>query len=129
MGKLKRVSTDEFADAIMDILDEYGGYVGDTVVQRAVHKTAEETAEAIAAAAPRRTGRYSESITSGKPNQRGKKYTETVYADAPYYRLTHLLERPHATRSGGRTTPKPHWVSGMNSVAGRFVKNLKEALK
>ena len=126
--KVKRVNTDKFAEAIMEALEEYGGYVGDVVVRKAIHETAEETAKIVSNAAPRRTGRYAESIEAGRPNRRGKKYTETVYANAPHYRLTHLLERPHATRSGGRTKPLPHWSTGQNGVVERFIRHLKEGL-
>lgn len=128
-GKTNRkVTIDNFADAIMAELSEYGDYIDQTVVKNAVHKTAEETAEIVAAAAPVRTGAYSRSITYGEPKRSGRKYTETVYADAPHYRLTHLLERPHATRNGGRTRAFPHWSTGEEGIIPRFIKNLKELL-
>lgn len=128
-GKTNRkVTIDNFADAIMAELSEYGDYIDQTVVKNAVHKTAEETAEIVAAAAPVRTGAYSRSITYGEPKRSGRKYTETVYADAPHYRLTHLLERPHATRNGGRTRAFPHWATGEEGIIPRFIKNLKELL-
>ena len=128
MAKRIRVSTDKFADAIMEALEDYGGYIGDVVVRKAVHDTAEETAEIISNAAPRRTGSYADSIQTGFAKRRNNKYTETVFAYAPHYRLTHLLERPHATRNGGRTVPKVHWSTGTNGVIQRFVGHLKEHL-
>lgn len=122
----KRVSIDGFADAIMDALSEYGDYIDQTVVRDAVHATAEETAEIISQGAPRRTGAYAGSITSGFIKRRGRKYTETVYADAPGYRLAHLLERPHATRNGGRTQAFPHWANGDSGIVERLIKHIKE---
>lgn len=131
-GKVKRkVTIDNFAEAIMEELAEYGDYVDQTVVKNAVHKTAEETAEIVAAAAPVRKsggGAYKGSITAGVPKRSGRKYTETVYADAPHYRLTHLLERSHATRNGGRSGAFPHWENGASDLVARFIKNLKELL-
>lgn len=128
-GKTNRkVTIDNFAEAIMDELSEYGDYIDQTVVKNAVHKTAEETAEIVAAAAPVRTGAYKGSITYGEPKRSGRKYTETVYADAPHYRLTHLLERSHATRNGGRSAAFPHWKNGASDLIARFIKNLKELL-
>lgn len=128
-GKTNRkVTIDNFADAIMAELSEYGDYIDQTVVKNAVHKTAEETAEIVAAAAPVRTGAYNRSITYGEPKRSGRKYTETVYAESPHYRLTHLLERPHATRNGGRTRAFPHWSTGEDGIIPRFIKNLKELL-
>lgn len=127
--KIRNVNVDKFADVIMAELSEYGDYIDQTVVKNAVHKTAEETAEIVASAAPRRTGAYAGSITSGASKRRGRKYTETVYADAPHYRLTHLLERPHATRNGGRTRSFPHWKRGEGSVVERLIANIKEGLR
>lgn len=131
-GKTNRkVTIDNFAEAIMAELSEYGDYIDQTVVKNAVHKTAEETAEIVSAAAPVRKsggGAYKGSITAGVPKRSGRKYTETVYADAPHYRLTHLLERPHATRNGGRTRAFPHWATGEEGIIPRFIKNLKELL-
>ena len=124
----RRVSIDGFADAIMDALSEYGDYIDQTVVRDAVHATAEETAEIISQGAPRRTGAYAGSITSGFIKRRGRKYTETVYADAPGYRLAHLLERPHATRNGGRTRAFPHWSNGDSGIVDRLIKHIKERL-
>lgn len=124
----RKVTIDNFAEAIMEELSEYGGYIDQTVVKNAVHKTAEETAEIVAAAAPVRTGAYNRSITYGEPKRSGRKYTETVYAEDPHYRLTHLLERPHATRNGGRTRAFPHWSTGEEGIIPRFIKNLKELL-
>ena len=128
MARIKRVNTDNFAYALMEALEDYGGYIGDVVVRKAVHDTAEETAEIISNAAPRRTGAYADSVQAGYPQRRSNKYTETVYASAPYYRLTHLLERPHATRNGGRTAPKVHWATGNDGIIPRFVGHLKERL-
>lgn len=129
--KTRKVNVDKFAEAIMEALSEYGDYIDQTVVKNAVHKTAEETAEIVAAAAPVRKsggGAYKGSITAGVPKRSGRKHTETVYADAPHYRLTHLLERPHATRNGGRTRAFPHWSTGEDGIIPRFIKNLKELL-
>lgn len=124
----KRVSIDGFSDAIMDALSEYGDYIDQTVVRDAVHATAEETAEIISQGAPRRTGAYAGSIMAGFVKRRGRKYTETVYADAPWYRLSHLLERPHATRNGGRTRAFPHWANGDSGIVERLIKHIKEGL-
>ena len=129
--KTRKVNVDKFAEAIMEALAEYGDYVDQTVVKYATHKTAEETSEIIAAAAPVRKnkgGAYSKSITYGYPQRRGRRYSETVYAEDPHYRLTHLLERPHATRNGGRTRAFPHWATGEEGIIPRFIKNLKELL-
>ena len=129
MAKIKRVSIDKFAEAVQEALTDYADYVDGPVVVDAVHKTAEETAEVISGAAPKKTGEYAASITSGVPERKQKRYTETVYAESPQYRLTHLLERPHATRRGGRTRAFPHWSTGESGVLERLISNIKGALR
>lgn len=129
----KKISIDKFAQEVQKTLAEYGDYIDQTVVKDAVHATAEETATAISDAAPRRKGSkggaYAEAITSGYPTKKGRNYTETVYVQSPHYRLAHLLERPHATRNGGRSSAFPHWEPGQNGVADRLIKHIKEALR
>lgn len=129
MAKIKRVTVDQFAAAVQEALGEYQDYVDSTVVTKAVRKTAKETANVISSAAPSVTGAYAGTITSGQPERSGKRYTETVYAESPGYRLAHLLERPHATRNGGRTRAFPHWVTGESGVLERLISNIKEALR
>lgn len=124
----RRVKVDQMSAAIRDILEEFDGYISGVVVEKAVHETAEETAKLVSSAAPAKSGAYRSSITSGYPQRKRKAYTETVYAEKPKYRLTHLLERGHATRNGGRTAAFPHWESGENGIAERLVSKIKEAL-
>lgn len=133
MARIKRTSVDKFQTAVKEVLEEFEDYVDSSVVRDAVHKTAEETSEVIAKAAPvRKTasgGAYKRSITYGYPKRSRHKYTETVYSESPHYRLTHLLERGHATRNGGRTTSAfPHWGPGNDGIAERLVKYIREVL-
>lgn len=127
--KIKKVTIDKFRAEVEKALREFGDYVDGTVVKNATHKTAVETAEVISKEAPKRTGQYSGTITSGYRQQRNHIYTETVYADAPGYRLTHLLEKGHASRNGGRVEPKPHWETGEKGIQERLITHIKEELE
>ncbi len=130
MAKIgKRVKIDNFAEAVQEALTEFAGYIDSTVVEAAVTKTAAETAEIVRNAAPVKTGEYKNSITHGERRRAGHQYTETVYAESPDYRLTHLLEKGHATRNGGRTRAFPHWQTGENGIGERLVSNFREAMK
>lgn len=125
----KKVSVDKFAEELQAALEEFADYVDSTVVVEATRLTAEETAQEIAKEAPKKTGAYAASITSGQKQRKGHVYKEIVYADAPHYRLSHLLERSHALRNGGRTRPFPHWEKGEAGVLDKLIKHIKEALK
>lgn len=127
--RIKKVKIDNFRAELEKALQEFADYVDSTVVKNATHKTAEETAEVIAKEAPKRTGQYSGTITSGYRQQKNHIYTETVYADAPGYRLTHLLEKGHASRSGGRVQAYPHWETGEKGIPERLITHIKEELE
>lgn len=125
----KKVPIDKFADELQKALEEFSDYVDSTVVVKATQQTAEETAQAIASAAPKKTGAYAASITSGPLQRKGHVYKEVVYANAPHFRLTHLLERSHALRNGGRTRPFPHWAKGEAGVVDKLISHIKEGLQ
>lgn len=124
----KRVNIDGFQAAVADILAEYGERVASVAMVNAIHEVAQETASIVAEGAPVRTGAYRNSITAGYPERKQGKYSETVYADAPHHRVTHLLEKGHATRSGGHTAPIPHWENGERDLGERLVTKISEEL-
>lgn len=128
-NKIKRVKIDKFASEVQQILREFGDYIDQTAVKNATHKTAVQTAEVISDAAPKRTGEYAKTITSGYKQQKTHFYSETIYAESPGYRLAHLLEKGHAKRNGGRVQAYPHWKTGENGVEEKMIANLKEELK
>lgn len=94
------INIDQLADAVMDVLEEYRDVTLD-VMKGAVDKVARETvAEVrndIPAAGIGGTGDYRKSWASKKDaGARGRyAYAKVVYAKAPHYRLTHLLEKGH----------------------------------
>ena len=45
-----------------------------------------------------------------------------------YYRLTHLLEKGHALRQGGRTNAYPHISIAQNKIEEKTMQELKEMI-
>lgn len=120
----KRINVDKFVSAVLEELDEYAVLTQDALAE-AIEETAEETAKAVSDKAAVRTGKYKESITYGKVGKHG---STAVYAEAPEYRLTHLLEKGHASRNGGRVQPSPqggHWQAPSEAVPDKLVSKLK----
>lgn len=54
-------------------------------------------------------------------------FSATIY-NKKYYRLTHLLEKGHAKRNGGRTTAYPHIAPVQNEMDELSVKIIEEAI-
>lgn len=74
------------------------------------------------------TGEYRKALKA-EIKQTRISVSATIGAQAPHYRLTHLLEFGHAKANGGRTTAY-NFVKPINdSVEGRYMKKMEELLK
>lgn len=129
----KTLSVLEFESAINSILAEYKGLVDEDLEQvtKAVGKRTVQIVKAnISSAGIKGTGDYKKSISvrNSKDNARNLRQS-VVYANAPHYRLTHLLEYGHATVNGGRTRAFPHWAEADRQAIEEFETRLKEAIE
>ena len=126
MARLLR--PDQFANAVNSILAEYKDVI-DADVQAATKEVAKEAVKNVKANAPVRTGKYRSSIKTKQTEKGVNRATSVVYADAPSYRLTHLLEFGHAKVNGGRTKAQPHWSKAEQDAIREFERKLKEAIE
>ena len=99
-------SIDDLADLVMDGLREYSE-LADTVMKKAVRKTATSVRKEISENAPKRTGTYAKSWTTKKVTENSHKLEMTVHSKNRY-QIAHLLEKGHAKQNGGRVAGKPH---------------------
>ena len=90
---------------INDILDEYSVEVQDGIKAEA-KKVAKDGADELKKTSPKRTGKYRKGWKV--KDESGKNYVRCTIHNSTNYQLTHLLEKPHATRNGGTTKPKVH---------------------
>ena len=99
-----KVSIDNVADAITDILDEYSGNI-ELAMKDTIKKAGKEAAKELRATSPKRPGggSYAKGWTS-KVTLDSSAKTEVVVHNKTEYRLAHLLENGHAmVTKGGRT--------------------------
>ena len=105
MSENQRVTVDGMADAIMEGLLEYADLATDVMkgcVKKAGNTVKKETQEN----APVKSGKYGKSWAVKR--QREISHMLEVVHSKDLYQLTHLLEKGHAKRGGGRVKAFPH---------------------
>lgn len=100
------INIDDLADEIMAGLMEYEGLATDTV-KKAVKKAGNKVKKEIQNNAPKDTGKYKNSFKVTKRKETSNSLEVTVHSKDKY-QLTHLLEKGHAKRGGGRVPAQPH---------------------
>ena len=114
------------ADDIMAGLQEYAE-LADDAMKTAVKKTATTVKKEISANAPMDTGAYGKSWKATKVAENSHTLKMTVHSK-DHYRLTHLLEKGHAKRGGGRVAGKPHIAPAEENGAEMLTNLITEAL-
>lgn len=99
-------SVNDMADAIMKGLMEYADVSAETV-KGAVKRAGDTVKKEASANAPKKSGKYKKSFTVTKQKETAASLTVIVHSKNRY-QLTHLLEKGHAKRGGGRVEGIPH---------------------
>ena len=123
MADNRRVSVDQMADVIMDGLMEYAELAVD-VMKGCVKKAGDTVKKETQAGAPVRTGKYKKSWAV-KRQRETSNTLEVVVHSRNRYQLTHLLEKGHAKRGGGRVKAVPH----IAPAEEKGVRELEEGIK
>lgn len=121
---MAKVTVDNLASTIQDILDEYGDEVEekmDEIVQR-VSKAGVQALKSSSRANFGGTGKYASGWTSQVEKTR---YGTTVTIYNRYPGLPHLLENGHAKRGGGRVQGRPHIAPVEEKVINELVEGVE----
>ena len=100
------IDIDDLAEEIMAGLMEYNNLATETV-KKAVKKAGNKVKKEIQNNAPEDTRKYKKSFTVTKRKETSNSLELTVHSKNKY-QLTHLLEKGHAKRGGGRVDAQPH---------------------
>lgn len=79
--------------------------------------------------ANKRTGAYAKAITSKKVFENAKSISNLWYVKDPEYRKSHLLEKGHATRNGGRTKAYGFISKNEKIAIKEYERRVEEAIK
>lgn len=95
------------SDAIMKELEEYANVTTENV-KEGTKKVAQKAVKELKENSPKNTGDYAKSWKSKVTSETSHSITSIIYAGGGQYRLTHLLEKGHAKRGGGRVEGTSH---------------------
>ena len=130
---MAKINIDMLANEILKDLDIFQKATIE-IVKNAVDRSAQMTVQDLKDTSPRRKtkgGKYAESwATKRDRNLNGRlKYSRVVYSQAPEYRLTHLLEKGHASRNGGRVGAKTHIEPAEQTAIKNLLLYIEEGIK
>lgn len=121
------IKIDGLAKAVTDGLAEYAGAVAEDI-KAAAAATADSCVKEIKSTSPKLTGRYRKGWKKKKAFENSTSVRYTVH-NATDYQLTHLLEKGHAKRNGGRVEAIPHIADAEQNAIDEMEKRAKEACK
>lgn len=116
------ISIDQLAAEINRQLAQYANGVGEEIDQLA-KKIALEGVTRLKLTSPTLTNSYAKGWRAKKVE--GK----WVVHNATNYQLTHLLEKSHALRNGGRSTPQVHIQPVEEQMVNEFITGIEEVLR
>lgn len=120
---------------VLDITDILEGYCDDIqdLMQSEAKLIANEGVKELKATSPinkkntTKKGSYRKGWRVKNLCARGR--TRYIIHNATDYQLTHLLEKPHATRNGGETKPIEHIKPVDEYVAREYLKRVENGIK
>ena len=117
---------EDLQDFISRSLAEYAEDVKQ-IVNEAAKNVGEETVKELKKTSPKLTGNYKKGWTK-KVQSKGLGIKKVIVYNKNEPHLTHLLERGHAKRNGGRVAAKVHIEPAEIKAADNFEQTVREEL-
>ena len=134
----KRIKADQLTSTIMEYLKEFED-VTTEACEKGVTETAKTALSELRSAHPPGSGVYGSWDSNTRDNSKGynkgwritqtkrdkEKHAKRIH-NATDYQLTHLLEKGHALRQGGRTAAFPHIAPVEQKCEIKLIDNIKK---
>lgn len=126
----KSIGLDQLGEAIAEELTLYGENIIEGVKQKAKSSMAQLVKDTKATApVGRRQKHYRDSIKSKKQSESDKSVSYVWYVAGSDYRLSHLLEKGHALRGGGRVEGTHFIQKASEPILEEYLKAIEEVIK
>lgn len=116
------------AKEVMKQLESYGIETG-LEVEKVSKEVAKDTAKMLNKNSPELTGDYAAAWTYGVGDTKRTRHTMVVHAEKPEHALSHLLEKGHQLKKGGRTIGKVSAQVHIAPVEEEAVEKLEKELR
>lgn len=121
-----KVKVDDLAATVEKTLSDYAEDVND-IVKQEIKDAGKEAAKELKTKSPKSTGKYAKGWRSTV--QKETAVGAEVVVHNKIYRLTHLLEKGHAKRGGGRVAAIPHIAPVEEEITGKLSDEIEKELK
>lgn len=128
----KKIKVDELSNVILDYLENFKD-VTEEACKNGVLETADDAVKELRNAHPAGSGEYhswneynkgwKKRTSSQKTKMKG---IQAVVWNEKHYQLTHLLEKGHALRDGGRSSAFPHIAPVEQKCEEELIRNIKK---
>ena len=121
----------DVGDLAAEIANELSDYTDEVIEQvNAISLTiSKASVKVLKATSPKLSGDYAKAWRVKTIKFYGQPNKQIIFVKNPEHRLSHLLERSHATPSGGRTKPQPHIKPVEEALKKDFVKGVEKAIE
>lgn len=121
------ISVDKLAAELAQGLSEYSQGIADEI-KKAADKATDDAVRELKNTSPVLTGSYAKGWRKKNTYEDRRSKRNTVYNKTDY-QLTHLLEKGHASRNGGRVAAKVHIQPVEEKVVADFEERVKGAIE
>lgn len=127
MSSNQTVSVENLSSAVRRQVEEYCSFTANEVKQ-IVGEVGENVKKEIMENAPVDTGAYRKSWRVTKESETATSMSVVVHSEKRY-RLTHLLEKGHAKRGGGRVVAKVHIAPAEANAEKQLIEKVERSLR
>ncbi|MCI0767868.1 HK97 gp10 family phage protein [Bacillus sp. TL12] len=114
-------SINDFANEIARELQRYSNALEEDV-EKATEEVSDNLVDDLQQNSPKRTGKYRK---GWRKKKEGKKY---IIHNKTHYQLTHLLEKGHAKKGGGRVPAKVHIAPAEERAIADLLERVERAV-